>query len=461
MGLLRRIPQSGIPDQAAAAPPSAPEADSGYAGVVGPDPRAQLQGAVGLRELKDRVRRQIIDELQSGLELPKESNLHERIKALFGPVLDAEQIRLSETDRDQLLAAVIADLTGFGPAEPLIKDPAIDEILVVGHSNVYVRYDDRIVPSDVQFDDEAHLRLYIDRAAQRSGQRLDEANPLWQGWLPDGSAIRVAVPPASAGGAVVAIQKQAARHFSAVELVQAQSLTDDMIKLLQACVLARLNVLVTGAPASGKTTLLQLLRSFIPATESALLVQVGESHDRATEAGTVVLVGRSSNATGQGEIPPRALLQHALTLHPARIVLERCIGAEAREMLEAMARGVGGWMTTVEGSSPQSALSWLEHLAGSTDSALAPGRIAGWIGEAVDVVAHTERLTDGSRKVTSICEVRGIGETGQPMLQDIFVFDQRRTDREGTGQFRAIGKPSRLQERVERAGIPFPALESA
>jgi pilus assembly protein CpaF len=244
------------------------------------------------------------------------------------------------------------------------------------------------------------------------------------------------------------------RYFGADELVEMQSFTTEMVDLLRVCVAARVNVFVTGAPGAGKTAMLSLLRSFIPVGEPGVVVQVGASPGGTDAAGALVFAERGASVDGHSAVTRGDLLRMALNLRPERIVLE-CAGPEAREMLEAMARGVNGWLTSVDGASPQRALSWLGHLALSAEPPVSAERVAEWIAESVDLVVHVQRVGE-TRKVTSIAEVDGANDSGHPVLNELFRFERGPSEDLAAGQFKAIGKAKRLPTRIAQAGIRAP-----
>ncbi len=453
MGLLRRIPGATNPFEPVQ--PDEPPVASAPEVAVAVAPFTTASNPVSERALLDRIKGKIIADLDPAMDSSKTAEVRKWIRRLFDRLIESERITLAPSDQDRMYEWVVAELLGFGPIEAFVQDPTVSEILVIGPGRVYVRQDGRIASVDAKFDDEAHMRRLIDRFADPTGQRADDSSAVWQGTIGDRVRVGVTLPPVSLMGPVVAIQKDSSTRLSPEELLRLGTLSVEMNDLLRACVMARLNILVTGSPGAGKTSILDLLCSFMPQDDIDLVAHVGEPHVSVTAARVMALAAQRPTEDLQVEISPSDVLRHAVALRPDRIVLEQCSGPEALDMLMAMARGVRGWMTTVEGASPENGLRWLEYLASATDAHADPAQIRGFIRASIDVVVHVDRLSDGSRKVTSISDLDSSGDELTPT--EIFAFEQQSTDGKLSGQFKAVGEGRALVHRIERAGIVVPA----
>src|SRR5581483_268585 len=455
MGLLNRLgsanPSSPPSPESATATPGGSQAtsDSTNARATAGPPETISSDA----DLKSWVKTRIVANLERRPGAATKSGMRQHIRELFDQIVESQMIELSESALESLFEVIVADLIGLGPLEPFVRDPTVEEVLVIGPQQVYIREGGKFHLTDVQLDNEAQVRLVIDRLVASDGQRVDESNPVWLGSLSDGSRVSVAIPPVSARGSVIAIQRPRTEQLSASDLLGREFLTGEMVALLRACVMAKLNIVVTGPPGAGKTRLLNLLCSFIPAGE--FVTMVGRGPTLLGDAPVVALEERPADASGHGEIGATQLLRNALALRPDRIVLAQCTGPEALDMLEAMTRGVRGWLTAVEGASPTQALGWVQHLASSAGTHATPSAIREWIAACVDVVVHVDRGGDGARKVTSISQVAGLDAAGQLALNDAFRFEIPH-DGAAAGRFVETGQGSGLIRRLHDAGITLP-----
>jgi pilus assembly protein CpaF len=352
-----------------------------------------------LEELAGSLRERLLREAGSA-EAPGEGDLHARIGAL----VERECGLLDSDARAQLVAMVAERSFGLGPLEPLLGDPAVDEVMVNGPGAVWVERGGRVERAAVAFGSEADLRHAIERILAPLGRRVDEASPLVDARLPDGSRVNVVIPPLALDGPVLTIRRFRRRGFSAAELVEAGTLNPPLRDFLARCVRARLNLLVSGGTGSGKTTTLNALSAFIPEGERIVTVE-DAAELRLQQPHVVRLESRPANLEGRGEVTIRGLVRNALRMRPDRIVVGEVRGAEALDMLAAMTTGHDGSLSTVHAGSPEEAVRRVETLALMADVALPHPAVREQVADALDVVVHQTRMRDGARRVTAVAEV--------------------------------------------------------
>ena len=352
-----------------------------------------------LEELAGSLRERLLREAGSA-EAPGEGDLHARIGAL----VERECGLLDSDARAQLVAMVAERSFGLGPLEPLLGDPAVDEVMVNGPGAVWVERAGRVERAAVAFGSEAELRHAIERILAPLGRRVDEASPLVDARLPDGSRVNVVIPPLALEGPILTIRRFRRRGFSADELIEAGTLNPPLRDFLARCVRARLNLLVSGGTGSGKTTTLNALSAFIPEGERIVTVE-DAAELRLRQPHVVRLESRPANLEGRGEVTIRGLVRNALRMRPDRIVVGEVRGAEALEMLAAMTTGHDGSLSTVHAGSPEEAVRRVETLALMADVALPHAAIREQVADAIDVVVHQARMRDGARRVTAVAEV--------------------------------------------------------
>lgn len=373
-------------------------------------------------EIKLRIQNRLIAELDPRMDLGNADEVRRSVEETFGAVLEAEGISLTRVERLRLFEAISAEILGFGPIEPLLKEPTVSEIMVNGPKQVYVERAGKLELADVQFNDDEHVMRVIDRIVSPLGRRIDESSPTVDARLPDGSRVNAVIPPIALNGPTVTIRKFSKDPFTVEDLIRFGTFTPEMATFLKACVEARLNIVVSGGTGSGKTTMLNVLSSFIPdderivTIENAAELQLRQDH-------VVRLESRPPNIEGKGEVSIRDLVINSLRMRPERIVVGECRGGEALDMLQAMNTGHDGSMTTAHANSPRDTLSRLETMCLMAGMDLPVRAIREQIASAVDLIVQQDRLKDGTRKITNVTEVQGM-EGDVIVLQDIFTFQQ-------------------------------------
>ncbi len=359
-------------------------------------------------------------------------------------------------DAPQLAQFVLDEALGLGPLEALLRDSSVTEIMVNGPNEIFVERAGQITPVPIRFSSEAALRGVIERIVAPLGRRVDDASPMVDARLGDGSRVNVVLPPLAVRGPVVTIRRFQRGLRRVEDLLAAGTLSEPMLDFLALCVRHRRNIVISGGTGSGKTTLLNVLSSLIPAEER--LVTIEDAAELALEHRNLVsLEARQPNAEGRGEVTIRDLVRNALRMRPDRIVIGECRGGEALDMLQAMNTGHEGSLTTVHANSPRDVLSRLEVMALMSGLDLPATAIREQIAAAVNIVVHQVRFSSGLRRVTSIAEVTGI-ESGRIQMQELFRFRGAALDSTG---FEALGIVPAFYERLARAGITIAPANSA
>ncbi|MDX6646086.1 MAG: pilus assembly protein CpaF [Miltoncostaeaceae bacterium] len=364
------------------------------------------------RALIDHLRARVVREAAAGPAELSQAALGDLIERL----LDEERRILGASQRDALVQAVVDEALGLGPLESLLRDPSVTEVMVNGPESVFVERDGRLQPADVRFADGAHLLHVIDRILSPLGRRVDEASPMVDARLPDGSRVNVVIPPLALDGAVLTVRRFGARPLTAPDLVRLDTISEPMLAMLAAAVRARRNILVSGGTGSGKTTTLAALAAFIPSAERVVTIE-DAAELRLTLPHVVRLESRPPSLEGRGAVPIRALVRNALRMRPDRIVVGEVRGGEALDMLGAMTTGHEGSLSTLHASSPADALRRLQILALMGDLDLPYLAVAEQVASALDLVVHQARLADGRRRVVEVAAVSR-GDQG-PELQTL------------------------------------------
>ena len=410
---------------------------------------------------------------------PLKRSVHEAMLAMLGPqlydtnldqreleqqvthalqvVLQRDETPMTATDKARVALEVADDILGHGPLEAYLRDPAVSEIMVNGHDQIYVERNGRLFPVDASFADEAHLRRTIEKIVARVGRRVDESSPMVDARLPDGSRVNAVVPPVALDGSLLTIRKFAAEALTIGHLIQFGTVTPQVADLLRLCVQGRLNIVVGGGAGSGKTTTLNVLSAFIP--EDERIVTIEDAAELQLRQDHVLrLESRPANLEKRGQITIRDLVRNALRMRPDRIIVGEVRDGATLDMLQAMNTGHEGSLTTVHSNSPRDTLSRLETMVMMADVELTQRAIREQMASAIDLIVHQSRMKDGSRRITQITEVQGM-ETEVVVLQDVFRFDyQAGTDEFGQprGLLRPTGLRPKFLDRLADRGVDVP-----
>jgi pilus assembly protein CpaF len=411
-----------------------------------------------LLDAKVRLHRRLIEEINlSALEKLPEDEMRQHIQQLVSQYIVVERLALNANELSDFVSEILDEMTGLGPLEPLLKDPAISDILINGHESTYVEKGGLLEPVACRFKDEAHLLRIVNKIVSAVGRRVDESHPLCDARLLDGSRVNVAVRPIAVDGPLVSIRKFSKKPFNLSKLVDIGALRPPMAELLAAAVKARVTTIISGGTGSGKTTMLNALSAFISdkerliTIEDAAELQLQQPHVARMET-------RPPNIEGKGEIRQRELVKNALRMRPERIILGECRGEEAFDMLQAMNTGHEGSMATIHANNPREAISRLEQLIGMAGLPMTVTSIRGQIAAAVRMIVQLQRMSDGKRRVTSVAEITGMeGEIVQ--MQEIFKFVRTGTLEDGTveGHYQATGVRPRFLSDLAARGIKVPA----
>jgi len=436
---------------------------SASAPAEGPKPDTRALRAAELKlsavdQLKLELHRKLVERLDlAALErITDEALLTAQIRNAVIEFIRAEQAPLSATEREEIVEQIIYEVTGLGPIEPLFRDGTISDILVNGPKDVYIERRGKLSRTSITFRDNAHLLSVIDRIVSRVGRRVDESSPMVDARLADGSRVNAIIPPLALDGPVLSIRRFGA-ELSAQDLVAKGAMTESMLTLLAGCVLARLNILISGGTGSGKTTLLNALSSFIPDTERVVTIE-DAAELRLQQDHVVRLETRPPNSEGRGEVMARDLVKNALRMRPDRIILGEVRSAEALDMLQAMNTGHEGSLATIHANTPRDAMARLETMILFAGTNLPNRATREQISSAIDVVIQVSRLADGSRRITSITELTGM-EGEIITMQELFRYHRRGIASDGTviGGFESTGVRPTFVERLRLAGADLPS----
>ncbi len=423
-------------------------------------PAGQTPTQAGTRDayfdLKTRVQNKLLGELDPSMDVNRTAEVRRTIEELFENILAEESIALSRAEKKRLFEAIVAEILGFGPLEPLLADESITEIMVNGSKNVFIERKGKVERVPVSFESDDHVMRIIDRIVSPLGRRIDESSPYVDARLPDGSRVNAVIPPISLVGPVLTIRKFAKIPITIEDLIRFGSITAEAVEFLKACVSSRLNVVISGGTGSGKTTLLNILSQFIPADERIITIE-NAAELQLRQEHVVSLESRPANIEGRGEVTIRDLVVNALRMRPERIVVGEVRDDAALDMLQAMNTGHDGSMTTLHSNSPRDTLSRLETMVMMAGMDLPSRAIREQIASAINLIVHQERMRDGSRHITYITEVQGM-EGDVITMTDLFVFEQTGIESgRVVGRLRPTGLRPKFMDRIEASGIHLPA----
>jgi pilus assembly protein CpaF len=408
-------------------------------------------------ELKSQIHKKLLGvlNLERVSSLPKE-RLRIEIGRVVERLLADERVPMTTVEQSRIIEEVLDEVLGLGPLEPLLKEPSISDILVNRYDNVYIERGGKLVEVPVRFRDDAHLLHIIEKVVSRVGRRIDEAQPIVDARLEDGSRVNAIIPPLALDGPCLSIRRFGRHVITREEMLENKTVIPAMMKFLAACVQSKATILISGGTGSGKTTTLNALSRYIPEDERIVTIE-DTAELQLQQRHVVKFETRPPNLNKEGGINQRVLLRTALRMRPDRIIVGECRGAEALDMLQAMNTGVEGSMSTVHANSPRDAFSRLETMVMMADLEIPTRVILQQLASAIRIVIQVSRLQDGTRKIMNIAEVVAAHDD-YVELQDIFIFDRTGVDEQGRvqGRFRATGVHPRIMERFRVSGIELP-----
>jgi pilus assembly protein CpaF len=409
-------------------------------------------------DLRANVHRRLLNRLNlEALAQTDRARAEGEIRSLLSQLLSEETTPISLAERETLFGEVLDDVFGLGPLEPLLRDPGISDILVNTHQHVFVERGGVLERVSATFQDDRHLLRVIDRIVSRVGRRVDDSSPMVDARLADGSRVNAIIPPLAVDGPLLSIRRFPAERLKAENLVSLKALTGPMLEFLSHCVSARLNCLISGGTGAGKTTLLNVLSSYISTRERIVTIEDAAELQLRQEH-VARLETRPPNVEGKGAVRQRQLVVNALRMRPDRIVVGEVRGEEALDMLQAMNTGHDGSLTTVHANTPRDALARIETMIAMGATNLPERAMRQQIASAIQIVVQQTRLSDGTRRVTSVSEITGM-EGDVITMQEIFLFEKLGLSQDGKviGRFRATGVRPKCGERLRAAGITLPA----
>jgi pilus assembly protein CpaF len=415
------------------------------------------RGADRYFELKSQIHRKLI----GVLNLDRVSSIpKDRVRAEIGRVverlLDEERVPMTAAEQTKIVEEVLDEVLGLGPLETLLKEPSISDILVNRYDQVFIERNGKLSATSVRFKDDAHLLHIIEKIVSQVGRRIDEAQPIVDARLQDGSRVNAIIPPLALDGPCLSIRRFGRHVITQEEMLQYKTITPGMLRFLSACVQSKMTVLISGGTGSGKTTMLNALSRFIPEEERIVTIE-DTAELQLQQRHVVKFETRPPNLNKEGGINQRQLLRTALRMRPDRIIVGECRGAEALDMLQAMNTGVEGSMSTVHANTPRDAFSRLETMVMMADLEIPTRVILQQLTSAIRLVVQVSRLQDGTRKILSVSEVLGVRDE-RVQIQEIFTFERTGVTDAGKvqGRFRATGIVPKALERLRVSGITLP-----
>lgn len=409
-----------------------------------------------IHDIKNEVQNRLLAELDPSMDVTQTAEVRRQIEELFESILVEMNIVLSRPERRRLFEQIVAEILGLGPIEPLLSDETITEVMVNGAKNIYVERGGKIHREPASFESDDHLMRIIDRIVAPLGRRIDESSPYVDARLNDGSRVNAVIPPISLVGPVLTIRKFAKNPITVEQLIEFGTLTAEAIEFMKACVIARVNMVISGGTGSGKTTMLNVLSQYIPSDERIVTIE-NAAELQLRQEHVVTLETRPPNIEGRGEVTIQNLVVNSLRMRPDRIIVGEIRDEAALDMLQAMNTGHEGSMTTAHSNSPRDTLSRIETMTLMAGMDLPTRAIREQIASALELVVHIERMRDGTRKVTHVSEIQGM-EGDVITMTDIFIFEQTGLENGRViGRLRPTGLRPRFMEKIEQSGIHLPA----
>ncbi|MGQ0804629.1 MAG: CpaF family protein [Actinomycetota bacterium] len=433
-----------------------------------PDPNATsaetlhetVEAGDPLDSLKSRVQDALFNRLGARLydASLSDEQLRELVQRELNAVLEEEQLPLKADERQQIVATVSDDVLGYGPMERFLNDPSVTEVMVNSYESIYIEREGKLHETDARFTSDGQLRRVIERIVSKVGRRIDESSPMVDARLPDGSRVNAIIPPLAVDGPAVTIRKFAAGGYTVDNLISFRTLTPSISEFLSSCVRGKLNVLVSGGTGSGKTTLLNVLSSFIPNDERIVTIEDAVEL-RLLQDHVIRLEARPPNIEGRGQISIRDLVRNSLRMRPDRIIVGEVRAGEALDMLQAMNTGHEGSLSTLHANTPRDGLARLETMVLMAGLELPVRAIREQVASAIDLIVHTSRVRDGTRRITHIVEVDGM-EGDIITLTELFLFDFSggiEADGKFANTIHPTGMRPKFEDKLADAGIQLDA----
>jgi pilus assembly protein CpaF len=420
--------------------------DGDTPGMVREAPKGPSAWGTMKRQIRGRVLAEIGPKLYR--ERRTQAELRTAVREALDEVLDREDVRVTPQTRKAFVEEIASDILGYGPLDPFLADPSVNEIMCNAFDEIWVERSGLIERTDARFTDEQHYRTVIDKIVTGVGRRLDESSPMVDARLPDGSRVNAIIPPLAIHAPLLTVRKFRAEPYQVKDMINVGTLSMELALFLECCVRGKQNVIISGGTGTGKTTLLNVVSSFIPTDERIVTIE-DAAELRLMQPHVASLEYRPPNSEGRGEVTIRELVRNSLRMRPDRIVVGEARGGEALDMLQAMNTGHEGSLTTVHANSPRDVLSRLETMVLMAGLDLPVRAIREQTAAAVDLIVHLERMRDGVRRVTEVAEVHGM-EGDVIVLQTLFAYEYR------SGKVRWSGLRPRLVDRLQERGIEVP-----